>query len=94
MCLQICCKQISAKRVNNGQKTIEIRPHTRYNIGNLIRKQCYHYRILSENGSHKYEFVGTEWLNLRVTMSLICQREVLNLDDFQFSYFDMDLQEG
>jgi len=29
-----------------------------------------------------------------VTMSLICQREVLNLDDFQFSYFDMDLQEG
>ena len=27
-------------------------------------------------------------------MSLICQREVLNLDDFQFSYFDMDLQEG
>ena len=31
---------------------------------------------------------------LRVTMSLICQREVLNLDDFQFSYFDMDLQEG
>ena len=63
MCLQICCKQISAKRVNNGQKTIEIRPHTRYNIGNLIRKQCYHYRILSENGSHKYEFAGTEWLN-------------------------------
>ena len=32
-------------------------------IGNLIRKQCYHYRILSENGSHKYEFAGTEWLN-------------------------------
>ena len=63
MCLQICCKQISAKRVNNGQKTIEIRPHTRYNIGNLIRKQCYHDRILSENGSHKYEFAGTEWLN-------------------------------
>lgn len=30
---------------------------------------------------------------LRVTVSLICQREVLNLDDFQFSYFDMDLQE-
>ena len=28
------------------------------------------------------------------TVSLICQREVLNLDDFQFSYFDMDLQEG
>jgi len=27
-------------------------------------------------------------------VSLICQREVLNLDDFQFSYFDMDLQEG
>ena len=49
--------------VNNGQKTIDIRPRTRYNIGNLIRKQCYHYRILSENGSHKYEFVGTEWLN-------------------------------
>ena len=68
-------------RVNNGQKSIDIRPHTRYNIGNLIRKQCYHYRILSENGSHKYEFAGTEWLNL-------------NLDDFQFSYFDMDLQES
>ena len=49
--------------VNNGQKTIDIRPHTHYNIDNLIRKQCYHYRILSENGSHKYEFVGTEWLN-------------------------------
>lgn len=31
---------------------------------------------------------------LRVIVSLICQREVLNLDDFQFSYFDMDLQEG
>ena len=31
---------------------------------------------------------------LRVTVSLICQREVLNLDDFQFSYFDMDLQES
>ena len=29
----------------------------------LIRKQCYHYRIFSENGSHKYEFAGTEWLN-------------------------------
>ena len=28
-----------------------------------IRKQCYHYRIFSENGSHKYEFAGTEWLN-------------------------------
>ena len=26
------------------------------------------------------------------TVSLICQREVLNLHDFQFSYFDMDLQ--
>ena len=25
-------------------------------------------------------------------MSLICQREVLNLDDFQFSYFDMDFR--
>ena len=24
--------------VNNGQKTIDIRPRTRYNIGNLIRK--------------------------------------------------------
>ena len=34
-----------------------------YNIDNLIRKQCYHYRIFSENGRHKYEFVGTEWLN-------------------------------
>ena len=32
--------------------------------------------------------------NPQVTVSLICQREVLNLDDFQFSYFDMDLQEG
>ena len=31
---------------------------------------------------------------LRVAVSLICQREVLNLDDFQFSYFDMDLQES
>ena len=31
--------------VNNGQKTIDIRPHTRYNIDNLIRKQCYHYCI-------------------------------------------------
>ena len=49
--------------VNNGQKTIDIRPHTRYNIDNLIRKQCYDYRIFSENGSHKYEFAGTEWLN-------------------------------
>lgn len=47
-------------RVNNGQKSIDIRPCTRYNIGNLIRKQCYHYRIQSENGSHKYEFTGTE----------------------------------
>ena len=43
--------------------SIDIRPHTRYNIDNLIRKQCYHYRIFSENGSHKYEFAGTEWLN-------------------------------
>ena len=59
-----------------------------------MRKQCYHYHIQSENGSHKYEFAGTEWLNLRVTVSLICQREVLNSDDFQFSYFDMDLQES
>ena len=31
--------------VNNGQKKIDIRPRTRYNIDNLIRKQCYHYRI-------------------------------------------------
>ena len=38
-------------------------PHVRYNVSNLIRKQCYHYRIQSENGSHKYEFAGTEWLN-------------------------------
>ena len=28
--------------VNNGQKTIDIRPRTRYNISNLIRKQSYH----------------------------------------------------
>ena len=49
--------------LNNGQKPIDIRPRTRYNISNLIRKQCYHYRIQSENGSHKYEFAGTEWLN-------------------------------
>ena len=33
------------------------------NISNLIRKQCYHYRVQSENGSHKYEFAGTKWLN-------------------------------
>ena len=31
--------------VNNGQKTIDIRHRTRYNISNLIRKQCYHYCI-------------------------------------------------
>ena len=31
--------------VSNGQKTIDIRPRTRYNISNLIRKQCYHYCI-------------------------------------------------
>ena len=30
--------------VNNGQKTIDIRPRTRYNISNLIRKQCYNMR--------------------------------------------------
>lgn len=30
---------------NHGQKTIDIRSRTRYNIGNLIRKRCYHYRI-------------------------------------------------
>ena len=49
--------------VNNGQKTIDIRPHTRYNIDNLIRKQCYHY-CYRWNGSHIYEkIIGTEWLN-------------------------------
>ena len=49
--------------VNNGQKTIDIRPHTRYNIDNLIRKQCYHY-CYKWNGSHIYEkIIGTEWLN-------------------------------
>ena len=26
--------------VNNGQKTIDIRPRTRYNISNLLRKQA------------------------------------------------------
>ena len=51
------------KQLIDGQKIIDIRPHTRYNVSNLIRKQCYHYRIQSENGSHKYEFAGTEWLN-------------------------------
>ena len=51
------------KQLIDGQKIVDIRPRTRYNISNLIRKQCYHYRIQSENGSHKYEFVGTEWLN-------------------------------
>ena len=51
------------KQLIDGQKIIDIRPHTRYNASNLIRKQCYHYRIQSENGSHKYEFAGTEWLN-------------------------------
>ena len=51
------------KQLIDGKKIIDIRPHTRYNVSNLIRKQCYHYRIQSENGSHKYEFAGTEWLN-------------------------------
>ena len=51
------------KQLIDVQKIIDIRPHTRYNVSNLIRKQCYHYRIQSENGSHKYEFAGTEWLN-------------------------------
>lgn len=51
------------KQLIDGQKIIDIRPHTRYNVSNLIRKQCYHYRIQRANGSHKYEFVGTEWLN-------------------------------
>ena len=51
------------KQLIDGQKIIDIRPHTRYNVSNLIRKQCYHYCIQSENGSHKYEFAGTEWLN-------------------------------
>ena len=51
------------KQLIDGQKIIDIRPHTRYNVSNQIRKQCYHYRIQSENGSHKYEFAGTEWLN-------------------------------
>ena len=31
---------------------------------------------------------------LRVLRALDEHREVLNLDDFQFTYFDMDLQEG
>ena len=36
---------------------------TRYNIDNLIRKQCYHY-CYRWNGSHIYEkIIGTEWLN-------------------------------
>ena len=35
-------------------KAIDIRPHTRYNIDNLIRKQCYHY-CYKLNGSHIYE---------------------------------------
>ena len=39
------------KQLIDGQKIIDIRPHTRYNVSNLIRKQCYHYRIQSENGN-------------------------------------------
>ena len=31
------------KQLIDGQKIIDIRPHTRYNVSNLIRKQCYHY---------------------------------------------------
>ena len=32
--------------------------------------------------------------DINIDPTLICQREVFNLDDFQFSYFDMDLQES
>ena len=51
------------KQLIDGQKIIDIRPHTRYNVSNLIRKQCYHY-CYRWNGSHIYEkIIGTEWLN-------------------------------
>ena len=47
---------------NNGQNPIDNRPVTRYNIFNLIRKQSNHCCKLFDNGRHRHELYGTEWL--------------------------------
>ena len=79
------------KYLNNGQNPIDIRPVTRYNVFNLIRKKCYHYCI-------KKQMVATDMkkslerngYTLRVTVSSFCQRKPFNFNDFKFSYFDTD----
>ena len=42
--------------------TIDICPKKHYNKNNLIRKQSNHCCKLFDNGSHRYELHGTEWL--------------------------------
>ena len=49
--------------VKYGQKPIDIRPCTRYNICNLIRKLGDHCYKLNRNGGQLSELDGTEWLH-------------------------------
>ena len=51
------------KQLIDGQKIIDIRPHTRYNVSNLIRKPSDHCYKLNRNGGQLHELDGTEWLN-------------------------------
>ena len=50
------------KNKHSGQDSIDICPKKRYNKNNLIRKQSNHCCKLFDNGSHRYELHGTEWL--------------------------------
>ena len=63
----IFCKHllwcINGKKVKYGQKPIDIRPCTRYNICNLIRKLSNHCCKLNRNGGQLRELGGTEWLH-------------------------------
>ena len=61
----------------------------------LVKDKCFYKKMAVIAIPISLQSMITIGVNMTdTTVSLICQREVLNLDDFQFSYFDMDLQEG
>ena len=61
----------------------------------LVKDKCFYEKMAVIAIPISLQSMITIGVNMTdTTVSLICQREVLNLHDFQFSYFDMDLQEG
>ena len=61
----------------------------------LVKDKCFYEKMAVIAIPISLQSMITIGVNMTdTTVSLICQREVLNSDDFQFSYFDMDLQES